>query len=91
MVKFTSGRQQARSQAILAARGGAAGKGDARALLIAKKRGAITDARDKLVQMARTGGDARNKIQKIRNLKEGKVSQLKRFCRPGVSSSNASF
>ena len=49
---------------------------DARSKLISRQREKMTDARDKLVQLAKTGGDARNKLDKIRNLKQGKVSSL---------------
>jgi hypothetical protein len=46
--------------------------GDARSKIIAKKRLTMTDARDKLASIAKTM-DARQKLQKIRNLKQGKV------------------
>ena len=54
--------------------GGPASPGmkDARLHLIKKHRSEMTDARDMLVKMAK-GQDARAKLQKIRNLKEGKV------------------
>jgi hypothetical protein len=51
---------------------------DARALLLAKKRNSITDARDRLGQMAKTT-DARKKIEKIRNIKQGKVGSERRI------------
>ena len=47
---------------------------DARFKIIAKNRSHITDARDKLASLAKTT-DARQKLVKIRNLKQGKVSQ----------------
>ena len=53
--------------------GGPQGKGgDARLKIISRNRSKVVDARDKLVSMAR-GSDARQKLVKIRNLKEGKV------------------
>ena len=45
---------------------------DARMKIIAKNRSKVVDARDKLVKLAK-GTDARQKLQKIRNLREGKV------------------
>jgi len=45
---------------------------DARLEIIKKKRSKVVDARDKLGEIARST-DAREKLQKIRNLKEGKV------------------
>ena len=47
-------------------------KGDARNRLIAKNRTTIVDARDKLAKLAK-GTDARQKLEKIRNLKQGKL------------------
>jgi hypothetical protein len=40
--------------------------------IIAKNRSKVVDARDKLAMLARQT-DARQKLEKIRNLKEGKV------------------
>ena len=50
---------------------------DARMKIIAKNRSKVFDARDKLVKLAK-GTDARQKLQKIRNLKEGKVRIFQR-------------
>ena len=47
---------------------------DARLKIIAKNRSHMTDARDKLASLAKTT-DARQKLVKIRNLKQGKVRQ----------------
>ena len=53
--------------------GGPRGKGsDARLKIISRNRSKVVDARDKLVSLAK-GSDARQKLVKIRNLKEGKV------------------
>ena len=46
--------------------------GDARSVLLAKRKRKMVDARDRLGQMAKTT-DARAKIDKIRNIKHGKV------------------
>jgi len=46
--------------------------GDARLKIISKNRSKVVDARDKLVSLAKTS-DARQKLVKIRNLKEGKL------------------
>ncbi len=46
---------------------------DARLKIISKNRAGISDAREKLVKLAHGGGDARKKLEKIRNLKAGKV------------------
>ena len=46
--------------------------GDARLKIIAKNRSKVVDARDKLASLAKKT-DARQKLQKIRNFKEGKV------------------
>ena len=48
---------------------------DARLKIISRSRSNIVDARDKLVSLAK-GSDARQKLVKIRNLKEGKVSYI---------------
>ena len=48
------------------------GGGDARSVLLAKRKRKMVDARDRLGQMAKTT-DARAKIDKIRNIKQGKV------------------
>lgn len=45
---------------------------DARLKIISRNRSKVVDARDKLVSLAK-GSDARQKLVKIRNLKEGKV------------------
>ena len=45
---------------------------DARLKIIANNRSKVVDARDKLASLAKKT-DARQKLQKIRNLKEGKV------------------
>ena len=45
---------------------------DARLRIISRNRSKVVDARDKLVSLAK-GSDARQKLVKIRNLKEGKV------------------
>ena len=45
---------------------------DARMKLIKKNRTQFRDARDKLAKLAK-GSDARQKLEKIRNLKAGKV------------------
>jgi hypothetical protein len=56
--------------------GGGVGAGDdARLKIIAKKRSQVTDARDRLASMAKTT-DARQKLEKIRNIKEGKVTKV---------------
>ena len=53
---------------------------DARLKIISKNRSKVVDARDKLVSLAKTS-DARQKLVKIRNLKEGKVSKkLSEIC-----------
>ena len=52
--------------------GGVGHVADARLALIKKNRTQFADARDKLVKMAK-GQDARRKLEKIRNLKAGKV------------------
>ena len=55
---------------------GSQGKGsDARLKIISRNRSKVVDARDKLVSLAK-GSDARQKLVKIRNLKEGKVSHI---------------
>ena len=61
-------------------RGGvrAGGVADARQAILSKQRSGMVDARDKLVKMAKTGGDARKKLDKIRNLKAGKLEVKKR-------------
>lgn len=46
--------------------------GDARMQIIKKKRAGVVDARDQLAKLAK-GTDARKKLEKIRNLKAGKV------------------
>ncbi len=51
---------------------------DARQAILSKQRSGMVDARDKLVKMAKTGGDARKKLDKIRNLKAGKLEVKKR-------------
>ena len=48
--------------------------GDARNKLISKHRQSMGDARDRLAMMAKKT-DARDKLKKIRNLKQGKVSR----------------
>ena len=53
--------------------GGVKAGGDARLKIIAKNRSKVTDARDKLGLLAKTT-DARQKLEKIRNLKQGKVT-----------------
>ena len=53
--------------------GGVGAGGDARLKIIAKNRSKVTDARDKLGLLAKTT-DARQKLEKIRNLKQGKVT-----------------
>ena len=45
---------------------------DARLKIISKNRSKVVDARDKLASLARNS-DAREKLEKIRNLKQGKV------------------
>ena len=55
--------------------GGKAIKSDARLKIISKNRSKVVDARDKLVSLAKTS-DARQKLTKIRNLKEGKVKNI---------------
>jgi hypothetical protein len=55
--------------------GGVGAGGDARLKIIAKKRSQVTDARDRLASMAKTT-DARQKLEKIRNIKEGKVTKV---------------
>lgn len=62
-------RGQARKGAKATAGGGVA---DARFKIISKKRSTMGDARNVLAQLAR-GHDAREKLEKIRNLKQGKV------------------
>ena len=52
-------------------------KGDARNKLIKLHRNSMTDARDQLVRLARKT-DARQKLDKIRNLKQGKLDVKKR-------------
>jgi len=53
--------------------GGPQGRGsDARLKIISRNRSKVVDARDKLVSLAK-GTDARQKLVKIRNLKEGKL------------------
>ena len=47
-------------------------RADARLKIISKNRSKVVDARDKLVSLAK-GSDAREKLVKIRNLREGKV------------------
>jgi len=63
--KFKSGpgKSPAGSKAI---------KSDARLKIISNNRSKVVDARDKLVSLAKTS-DARQKLTKIRNLKEGKL------------------
>ncbi len=86
MVKFVANRSRGgRGRGAAAAgrgRGGASagargvrtgGVADARNKIVNKQRAGMVDARDKLVKMAKTGGDARQKLDKIRNLKQGKV------------------
>ena len=54
------------------------GGGDARSVLLAKRKRQMMaggDARDRLGQMAKTT-DARAKITKIRNIKQGKVGDV---------------
>ena len=58
------------------ATGGPNAKGsDARLKIISRNRSKVVDARDKLVSLAQ-GSDARQKLVKIRNLKEGKVCEV---------------
>jgi hypothetical protein len=57
--------------------------GDARNRIIAKSRTNMVDARDKLAKLAK-GSDARLKLQKIRNLKEGKLD-VKTTARGGIT------
>jgi len=52
--------------------GGRAIRSDARLKIISNNRSKVVDARDKLVSLAKTS-DARQKLTKIRNLKEGKL------------------
>ena len=52
--------------------GSSANGSDARLKIISRNRSKVVDARDKLVSLAQ-GSDARQKLVKIRNLKEGKV------------------
>ena len=59
----------------LATRLGTPKGSDARLKIISKNRSKVVDARDKLVSLAK-GSDARQKLVKIRNLKEGKVCLL---------------
>ena len=47
--------------------------GDARLKIIANNRSKVSDARDKLASLAKTT-DARQKLEKIRNFKQGKVT-----------------
>ena len=54
--------------------GGRAIRSDARLKIISNNRSKVVDARDKLVSLAKTS-DARQKLTKIRNLKEGKVKK----------------
>ena len=54
---------------------GAANGSDARLKIISKNRSKLVDARDKLVSLAK-GSDARQKLVKLRNLREGKVCLL---------------
>lgn len=68
MVKITPVRLPASKSSA----GGKGIKSDARLTIISKNRSKIVDARDKLVSLAKTT-DARQKLTKIRNLKEGKV------------------
>lgn len=51
---------------------------DARLKIISRNRSKVVDARDKLCSLAK-GSDARQKLVKIRNLKEGKVCD-RLFC-----------
>ena len=51
---------------------------DARMKIIANNRSKVVDARDKLASLAKKT-DARQKLQKIRNLKEGKVKRATLF------------
>ena len=46
---------------------------DARLKIIKKNRSKMTDARDQLVKLTKKSGDARAKLEKIRNLKKGMV------------------
>ncbi len=57
------------------------GKDDARNTIIAKNRSNVVDARDKLASLAKKM-DARQKLVKIRNFKEGKVNASQGL--PGV-------
>ena len=52
--------------------GPSANGSDVRLKIISRNRSKVVDARDKLVSLAQ-GSDARQKLVKIRNLKEGKV------------------
>ena len=51
--------------------------GDARQKIIAANRDKTVDARDKLAHLAKGMGDARQKLQKIRNMKDGNLEVKK--------------
>jgi len=72
---YSSGRGRGRGRG-----GGAPSPGhvaDARQAIIRKQRAEMKDAREKLVSLAKRGGDARQKLEKIRNLREGKLEVKK--------------
>ena len=77
MVRVTTnyrGNNKAASSG-LKSRLGVAAVGDARFKIIAKNRSTMVDARDKLASLAKKV-DARQKLQLIRNLKQGKVTKM---------------
>ena len=72
--KFTGVKSRIGGGNVVKAGGNLGNVKDARLKIIAKNRSHMTDARDKLASLAKTT-DARQKLVKIRNLKQGKVRQ----------------
>jgi len=75
MVKVAGGRPGGSLAGRLGVKRG--GVGDARQKIIAANRDKTVDARDKLAQLAKGMGDARQKLQKIRNMKDGNLEVKK--------------
>lgn len=78
--KFNNGKspkagQKAKVAKKLQGVGGGKIVKDARLKIISKNRTKVKDAREKLVSIAKTT-DARQKLEKIRNLKAGKVFRI---------------